>query len=165
MVSQLDSKWPRKTRTNKHTDTHFRIYISRNETDPLKIDIQYGSIWCVNMHDYLSKQSLNAVFVNVCVVTYWHLYHLTHPDKYRLRMAYDEITKYCIVTGTTQCFIIQLVKISILLGIRWFDLVTTEDLPTRTNEQRVEEQKKDVGDGAGLDTSFEDLTQTLQKGL
>ena len=52
-----------------------------------------------------------------------------------------------------------------ILGIRWFDLVTTEDLLTRTNEQRVEEQKKDVGDGAGLDTPFEDLTQTLQKGL
>ena len=35
-VSQSDSKWPRKTRTNKHTDkhirthTHFRIYISRD---------------------------------------------------------------------------------------------------------------------------------------
>ena len=27
-----------------------------------------------------------------------------------------------------------------ILGIRWFDLVTTEDLLTRTNEQRVEEQ-------------------------
>ena len=28
MVSQSDSKWPRKTRT--HTQTHFRIYISRD---------------------------------------------------------------------------------------------------------------------------------------
>ena len=27
-----------------------------------------------------------------------------------------------------------------ILGIRWFDLVTTEDLLTRTNEQRVVEQ-------------------------
>ena len=27
-----------------------------------------------------------------------------------------------------------------ILGIRWFDLVTTEDLLTRANEQRVEEQ-------------------------
>ena len=27
-----------------------------------------------------------------------------------------------------------------ILGVRWFDLVTTEDLLTRANEQRVEEQ-------------------------
>ena len=32
-VSQSVSKWPRKAVTNKHTDRHFRIYISRDKEE------------------------------------------------------------------------------------------------------------------------------------